>query len=908
MADNSKKNALLYTKLQRPPVAPDIVRRSRLLSLLEEGRQRPLTLISAPAGYGKSTLASRWAAACDWRVAWLSLDGEDDDLRQFLTYFLAAVQEAFPEYRFNTEVLLDAGQLPSGTVLARYLLNDFNGLPEPLGLVLDDYHYITEPLIHEVVSALLKHPARPLSLVVLSRSEPPLPVATMRGRGLVTEIGASDLRLTMAEAAAFMERLLSAGVDESTVSILEAKTEGWAAGLRLAGLYLDGRSKPREDAQKLGGGTLHIAKYLLAEVVSNLDSDTIFYLHETAILDRFCAPLCWYMHQQRFTSQGRENAEAFIEGLVENNLFTLALDGEGYWFRYHHLFRDFLNGMLEKDVSSEEIFALHRAAGNWFAENNLLEEAVHHLLASGDISGAVALVVGKRHDLLNSSQIIRLDRLLGMLPESACAKDPLVATTRAFICIEQGNYAGAQGWMDEAEDRLEGHLQGLGAHIELTSEVRVLHNLMGLFTASADRSRFYARDAFGELPAQAIFIKAYEVGISACFYQMRREQRQVDFVIKEALANPKWPANIQARIYFHLCIALYMNGDLPGVMRTVSACRRFVGDASFHHTRAYAHYFQGVASYLQNDLKEAETDLLNVLDARHTANASYVAEAGFILSCIYLSGGDETAAQLVREQIITHCRRNGHERIASIALGFEAETEVRQGNLEKARRISAHTDFNGRPPLWFFYVPQLTPIKCLMAEATQESLDQAYTRLRELEGRMHSINRVNVYIEVSALLALVCHMQGDGVAAKGYMTVALDLAEPGGWIRSFVDLGPSMTALLTCFVSDHNEHFFGQQVLAACLESGTVGEASARSSAIRKQAFVQGPVNLLTQRETEIVPLLAEGMSNKEIAEILNVSEGTVKTHLKNIFRKLGANSRIDALNRARELGLFIVT
>jgi LuxR family maltose regulon positive regulatory protein len=249
------KYAILHTKLHRPSVAPDIVPRDRLIKRLDQGCKRPLMLISAPAGYGKSTLASRWAASCDFPCGWVSLDNDDNDLRLFLQYFIAAIQMIFPNSVMRSETLLSADPLPTTVKLARYLLNDLNQLPEPFILVLDDYQRITEPSVHDLVAALLKHPAQTMHFVLLTRKDPSLPIASMRGRGLVTEIRASDLRFTVDEVAAFLSRMLNVAVDDATASLLETKIEGWAAGLRLVGIYLQGQKDLKLQVQELGGVT-----------------------------------------------------------------------------------------------------------------------------------------------------------------------------------------------------------------------------------------------------------------------------------------------------------------------------------------------------------------------------------------------------------------------------------------------------------------------------------------------------------------------------------------------------------------------------------------------------------------------------------------------------------------------------
>lgn len=902
------KDALLHTKLQRSYLAPDIVPRERLIHRLEEGRQRPLTVITAPAGYGKSTLASRWAEASDHLFGWVSLDRDDNDLRQFLIYLLAAIRQLFPKIRLRTAPLLEAERLPSPTVLARYLLNDMHRAPKPFILVLDDYHRITTPSIHAFVAALLEHPAQSLHLVLLTRKSPPLPLATMRGRGQLAEIQASDLRFLPAEIAAFLKGMPNVTVDDATAAILEDKTEGWAAGLRLAGLYLQGEKGAQKRAQELNGSATFIADYLFSEVLSRLAPERVSYLTETAILDRFCAPLCRRVHQEPSDAVPKDSAERFIRWLLENNLFIIGLDGEGYWFRYHHLFRDVLKGVLRQQRAPDQIARLHRMAGSWFAENGLLEEALSHLLAAGDAPGAAQCVADNRYALMNRSQFTRLNRLLAMLPARNVTENPLLVTARAFICVEQGNYIDAHGLTLKAETMLTGSSPESEAYATLQNEVRVLHNLMDIFTVTTDSRRFDAQKAFGDLPAHAVFIKAYELGVRACFTQMKGDSKHTVTLTDEAFSNPIWPPNLKARMYFHLCIAHYMNADLTGVTRTARESLQTIRDATFFHTRAYANYFCGVALYLQNELQGAESLLLGILDDRHTASPSYVAEAGFVLSCIYLSQGDEAAAKRVLHQTETHCRENGHAKAGAVTLAFHAEFAMRRGDLRQARQICQHVDFTVRPPLWYFYVLELTPIKCLLAEGTEESLGKAHTRLTELDARMRPIHRINVRIEVLALLAMLHHKRGEDTAAMEHLQAALNLAEPGGWIRTFVDLGPPMGALLKSLTKPPPGPPYVQRVLKACLAQHPPLPLSAPNERNKPQAFVQGPVDFLTRRETEILPLLAEGMSNKKIATALYVSEETVKTHMKNIFRKLGANSRIEALNKAREMGIFTLT
>ena len=308
---------------------------------------------------------------------------------------------------------------------------------------------------------------------------------------------------------------------------------------------------------------------------------------------------------------------------------------------------------------------------------------------------------------------------------------------------------------------------------------------------------------------------------------------------------------------------------------------------------------------MRNELEAAESVLLKVLDDRHTINPSYVANAGFILAYIYLSQGSEVAAAQVFDQIVTHCREIDNATVLSIIQAFEAEFALLRGDFPQAHQIFKHADFDVRPPLWFLYVPQLTPIKCLLAEGTEDSLKKAHTRLIEWEERMRRINRVNVRIEILALLALVCHKQSDEAAALEHLQTALELAEPGGWIRTFVDLGMPMIDVLKILVQHQPGQVYSQQTLEACQAERRKIAHSKPDETTKPRISEQHPHNDLTPREIEILPLLAEGMSNKEIAARLFVSPETVKKHLQNIYKKLNTKKRIEALKKAGEIGII---
>ena len=904
------KQNILYTKLQRPPVAPDIVPRDRLLERLNAGLNRPLTLISAAAGYGKSTLASRWVAGCDYPYAWVSLEESDSELQMFLSYVLAAIQTLFPRTDFRTEAILETSQMPPAADLARHLLNDLHQISEPFNLVLDDYHRIQRGSpVNDLLDEFLAYPPQGMHLVLLTRQDPSLPIATMRGRGLVTEIRASDLRFTPDEAAAFLGRMLNVVVDETTAALLEIKTEGWATGLRLAGLYLQGQKELKRSLQQLSGNSRHIAEYLFAEVLSRQHPEKVSYLLETSVLNRFCAPLCHQMHligSHGHDEKSEVGPEQFIQWLADNNLFVIALDNEGYWFRYHHLFHDFLKGELYKQWTKDRIASLHRLASRWFNENGLIEEAIEYLLAIDDISAAIQLILDHRYALMNTSQYFRLHGLMAQLPENAVAEEPLLASTRAFIGIDLGNDVDAYVFTQKAIEMLAEISPESEAYYVLKGEVLMLQGLVELMTGVVETVLARVQEAYEYIPDNALMIRSLGIIAIALCQQMMGNRQQAVAVIKEALSDPTWPPNLRARLHFSLTIVLYMDADLSGSMTAARECLRTIRNLSFVHTRIFADYILGAAQYLQNQTEAAKSSLLKVVDDRQAANPSYVAQAGFILAYIYLAQENEVAADRLLDQIGAYCREKNNRTVLSIFQAFEAEFALRRGDTQKAWHIAQHADFDVREPMWFLYIPQLTPIKCLLDRGTHDNLQEAHNRLIQLEERMRRINRESVRIEILALLALVCHKQRDETAALQNLQTALDLAEPGNWIRTFVDLGMEMKDLLDCLIQQQTGQTYAQHVLKACQAEHSKKASLELDATTKAQISEPSPNTVLTRREIEILPLLAEGLSNKEIAARLHVAPLTVKTHLQNIYKKLNAKNRIETLKISREVGIII--
>ena len=372
-------STILRAKLQRPVLSPDLVPRSDLVARLDELRRRPLTLVSSAAGYGKSTMASLWLEAWNGPYAWLTLGEEENDLRMFINYLLAAIRKAFPEACGTTRALLQAAELPPVADLSRRLLNDLDKIDNPFILVLDDFHNIREKTVHKLVDALLKYPLSNLHLMLLTRRDPPLITSTLRARGLLNEIGIADLLFTVAETMAFMEKTIGFSIDEKTAATIQENLEGWPVGIRLMSQSLKHSGELDRLIAGLKGGFTTIVDYLMEEVLSHQPPEMARLMTATAIPDQFCASLCDALGDpDAAPSSGGMHGDEFIARLQKDNLFLNALDTENQWFRYHHLFRQLLRDQLNLYWRPEEIAALHSRANAWLAENDLTHDAVEH--------------------------------------------------------------------------------------------------------------------------------------------------------------------------------------------------------------------------------------------------------------------------------------------------------------------------------------------------------------------------------------------------------------------------------------------------------------------------------------------------------------------------------------------------
>ena len=442
MTDEIDSELILRTKLHRPPVSRDHLHRGHLLDRLNQHRHRPLALVSAPAGYGKSTLVSCWLEACDVPSAWVSLDEDDNDLGLFLSYLVSAIQRIFPATCGATLSMLKVAHLPPVSVWARSLINELDQIEKEFILVLDDYHLIRDKNVHGLITKLLHHPSAFMHLVLIGRRDPPLPLTALRAKGQMVEIRTQDLRFSLDETVTFLQQMTGVPIDNAVAAILEEKTEGWVTGLHLAVLSLSHRKNFKDILAGLPVDNRYAMDYVVSEILSHHLPAVQGYLLKTSVLNRFCAPLCDAVCCSDADSGGSGlNGREFMELLENDNLFVIPLDDEREWFRYHHLFQSLLKRQLKQRLNAEEIVKLHQGASAWFAENGYIEEALSHAHEIGDKEAAARLVKRHRHDMMNREQWHQLNRWLQQFPPDFIQQHPDLRLAKAWTYQRQARYS-----------------------------------------------------------------------------------------------------------------------------------------------------------------------------------------------------------------------------------------------------------------------------------------------------------------------------------------------------------------------------------------------------------------------------------------------------------------------------------
>ncbi len=881
---------LLATKLRIPPIVSTVIPRPHLLEKLNEGLRlgRRATLVSAPAGYGKTTLLSYWAHHCQRAVAWLSLDEEDGDPARFLAYLVAALRRANVIVRDDTAAVFESPQ-PSAHAILATLINEVETAPGELALVLDDYHLIAAQPVHDALTFLLDHLPSPMHLVIATRADPPLPLALRRARGELLELRQDDLCFMPDETTAFLNEAMRLGLKADDIAALAARTEGWIAGLQMAAASLQGHEDAPAFIRAFTGSNRHILDYLVEQVLQRQTQQAQTFLIQTSILDRLTGSLCEAL-------TGQNNGQATLEWLERANLFIVPLDDERKWYRYHRLFADLLQKRLG-ETYPELTPVLHLRASRWHEQNGLMAEAIDHALAAKDFERAAQLIEQVAEIMLGRSESAALLKWINALPEAHVRARPLLCVYHAWVLLLGGSPLEA----------VEAPLTHLEENGPASSKALPVKAFVAYYRGDPARAAALSQRALEQLPENDSFFGGLAQMALAVAYHIAGDTESSQRFMQEAgrAGSTQGNAMITVNAVCYRADLLRREGKLH---QAHSLFQQALDLATGPHGARLP-----VASRALIGLGEIAREWNHLEDA-----ARYVHE-GIELSQRWAAGGGLSAylmlARIRQAQKDWAGVREMLQKMRQLAVEFkasdvddrlvdaaEAWMQIAQGDLNNARdwaqryglsrdvdpaQFELGGDANTRRLHKYEYP---VAARLWLAEGRPA---EALALLESALPIVEKMNRIGLVIEYEILAALAAHALDRNENAMPALERALTLAQPEEYVRIFVDEGEGVRLLLARMMSEGR---------FASLK----GYIHKLLAAYGQPSLIPQPlVEPLSDRELEVLRLIAEGLSNEDIAHRLVLSLPTVKWHTSNIYGKLSVKNRTQAVATARALGIL---
>lgn len=896
----SLSTPVLATKFYIPQLRPNIISRQRLIEPLQLGMHGSATLVSAPAGFGKTTLVAEWVKSSQRPIAWLALDQADSDVARFLIYLIHALQRVAPTVGQGALAALQLPQMPPPTLLLTTILNDLAEVGDGITLVLDDYHEVDSQTVDQALTFLLEHLPPQHHLVVATREEPNIPLARLRARGQLNEVRARDLRFTAEEAAHFLNQAMALSLTTDEINALENRTEGWIAGLQLAALSLHGHSDSHSFIQSFTGSHRFVMDYLVEEVLHQQPQAIQTFLLRTSILNRFCAPLCdsllagsasndsqhFGYAQHKFTTR---NSQSVLEYLEQANLFIIPLDNERRWYRYHHLFAELLRQRLQQEVAAStvqpatRIEDLHIRASQWYEANNLALEAFHHATTANDIERAERLIDGDGMPLHLRGAALMILNWLDALPEAVLCARPWLWWRQAALLLVNGHTTGVAEKLQAAEDALQNSEwdERLGDKTRnFVGRIATARSVLALTRYDVESMLTQSQRALDYLDASSLSSRAnayWTLGF-ASFLQGKRTAARAAY--QEAIALGERSGDIFATLLATLGLGDVQQADtqLHAAAETYRKVLQMAGDQPLTIVNE-AYLGMARLLYEWNDLAAAEqyaTQALN-LARQYDQRIDRFIVCELLLARLQIAKGNPDQAEEMLAQLVQSAQqRNFVLRLPDI-IEMRVFALLQQKRVDEAAQLAQSHNL---------------PISQARVLLSQGESQAALALLEPLHQQATAKELADDMLRITVLQALAYHRLGDDEQAVIQLTQAVTLAQPGGYVRLFIDEGLPMAELLKQLAQRETAPLYVRKLLA-----------SFPDSAFRpSQSELIEP---LSERESEVLQLLATGHSDQEIANRLLVSLNTVRYHTKNLYGKLGVNKRTQAVAKAQELKLL---
>ena len=878
---------ILATKLYLPRLRPNMVSRPHLIERLSAGLHRKLTLISAPAGFGKTTLVSEWVQAIERPAAWLSLDEGENDSTRFLTYLVAALQTIAPRLGKGVWGALQSPQPPPPDAMLTTLLNELTTLPDQIVLVLDDYHLIEAQTVDQALAFLVEHLPPQMHLVIVTREDPHLPLARLRVRAQLTELRAIDLRFTPSEAAAFLNQMMGLTLSAQEIAALERRTEGWIAGLQLAALSLQGQQDTTRLIASFTGSHHFVLDYLMEEVLGQQSEHVQTFLLHTSILDRMCGPLCDAVLLDSTTP-----GQATLQDLERANLFLIPLDNERHWYRYHHLFAELLRLRLPQSLSSSpalahaRVNALHLRASRWYEDQGLTMEAFHHAAAANAVERAERLIEGKSLPRHVPGAVTTVLSWLESLPKTVLDARPSLWVRSATLLLVRAEMSSVEEKLQAAEAALQGAQLDERTR-DLIGQIAAVRATLALTPYQGETVLAQSHRALQYLDPENRFSRAMAHWTLGAAYQLQGDRAAAREAYTHVIKNSQACQDLFTSILATMCLGILQEVDnqLPLAVQTYQRALQLAGDQPLAHL-CEAHLGLARVFYEWNDLEAASQHRRESLHLARQSDheGEYSIACEVFLARLSLARGEASeAAALLEEASRSAQQRNVVSRLPEIAAA-QVLTFLRQGRLSAAVEL-AQT----------YHLP-LVQARVHLAQGHPSAALAGLSAYRE---QVEAKDWKDEQLKVMVLEAVAARACGEKDQAVHLLARALAMAEPAGCIRLFLDEGLPMASLLSEAMALGSRLDSIRKLLAAFKVE------QQRDNPSSPPPPAQRLLEPLSQRELEVLRLVAAGLSNQEISQRLFLVLGSVKGHTHKIFGKLGVQRRTEAIARARELGLL---
>jgi LuxR family maltose regulon positive regulatory protein len=886
---------ILKTKLQIPDLPSDYIFRPHLIEYLNKEIRRPLTLISAGAGYGKSTFVSSWFKGIKHNKTWVSLDSSDNDIREFISYFIYGIKERIPEFGKHTIPLISGPYIPDINTITKSLINELNQLEELFILALDDLYFIKSMEIYQLISTLLNHPPSNFHLVLITRIDPPIPLSKLRSNKKMKDIRVSQLKFSDTDVKNFLNSNIEICKSDmnNIAKILTSKVDGWITGLRLALLQMSFINLNKRNIEEVFSEMNFSEHYIIDEIINQIDKDILDFLIKTSALKRINSAQISFI----FEDEDINKTDQIIRDLVKNNLFIINLDNEHNWYRYHHLLHSFLQKQLKKKYPADYINKIHIKAAEWYEKEAMIEDAFYHTTQLGSYKFSVGLIERNMYDPLNEDKWYVLNEWLKKIPRENILKSPDLIIAQLWVSQHKNRI-----W--EIPKLLERLKSFKNIDEQLRSQIAFFDGFMLFWGGCIDKSIVSFKKALENLPKD----KVGAISLSKIYYaialQMKGEGERIFKEIEVELYDNQLNNTYRIILYSTLLFIRLLDGRLNEAEQINRKLRKLSTQNNDHLIQTWTTYLLGYIAYFRNELNEAEHRFKEAIQNIHFLNTTVPVDcyAGLLITQKAL--GKIVDYEHTYKQMNEWTDQRNNPIFTNVAFSLRARLALCDNNIEQGVKYLDQSNLDLDTGITLFWIehPRITECRVLIAQNTEEPIRKAIQKL-DLHYKF-AVSTHNKVLEMKSLiwLSIALNKMNNSEKALEYLLKALSFSIPNSFKRIIIENGHDLLPLLI----EIEPHFkYSQQVSELIVEINTLQRIPDVLQKSKRLATTSDNNIYLSNREIEVAGYLSKRYTNKEIANMLFISEATVKRHTINIYQKLGVNKRRDAVIKAQELGLL---